>query len=197
MPRSSRVDARTKTMSATALTCRTLSHAMTPIPVPAARRLELRQLGQYEIRMVCMRMCTRWRRDVFDADTNVLVSSKGGYGTPDTYLVQAHGTGRLPRTAARAAFRAVVGEPKSAVIDDPGDWSTPAPAKKSAPAAKQAPAKQAPAKKAATMPSPARKAAPVKAAKQVEPDRKKPPVKGAAPRARRASPAISFSSPAP
>jgi len=106
------VDVRTKTMSAAALTCRTLGHAMSPVPVKPARRMELRQLGQYAIRVVCLRGCSRWREQVFDDATDELVSTKGDYTDKDSYLVQQHGTGRLPRTAARGAYRRKVGEPE-------------------------------------------------------------------------------------
>jgi hypothetical protein len=106
------IDVRTKTMTAAALTCRRLGHAMTAVPVPPRRRLELRRLGQYAERLVCLRGCTRWREDVSDAATEELVSSHGGYIDKAGYLIQTRGTGRLPRTAAKAAYRKRVGAPK-------------------------------------------------------------------------------------
>jgi len=122
MPRK-KIDARTKTMSPAALRCRTLGHAMEFVPVTPARRMELRQLGQYAERVVCLRGCSRWREQVFDAETNELVAQTGNYTDKDSYLLQAKGTGRLPRSAARAAFHAVVGEPDALpAVPIPDEW---------------------------------------------------------------------------
>jgi hypothetical protein len=152
------LDVRTKTMSPAALTCRTLGHAMTPVPVKPARRMELKQLGQYAIRVVCLRGCSRWREQVFDDDTEELIYTKGSYTDPDSYLVQQHGTGRLPRTQARAAFRRKVGEPEvdpdfvpMVPRESKVRRSAPAAAKAAAPAKVPAkvPAKAAPAQRPA------------------------------------------------
>jgi len=122
-----KIDARTKTMSAAALRCRTLGHAMEFVPVTPARRLELRQLGQYAERVVCLRGCSRWREQVFDAQTHELVAQSGNYTDKDSYLVQARGTGRLPRSAARAAYHAMVAEPDALpAVPVPGEWRAPA-----------------------------------------------------------------------
>lgn len=99
------IDARTKTMSAVALTCRALKHGMVEKPVPRSRELELRRLGQYEIRMVCFRGCGRFRSQICDEETDEVIGTTGGYTDPQTYLVQERGTGRLSPAAARAAYR--------------------------------------------------------------------------------------------
>lgn len=121
------IDARTKTMSAAALACRRLGgHAMTPVPVATARRLELRQLGQYAERLVCLRGCSRWREDVFDGQTHELVARRGSYLDKDSYLVQGGGGGRLPQAAARAAYRKMVGEPELVPgVPLPEEWAEP------------------------------------------------------------------------
>lgn len=98
------IDNRTKTMSLVALTCRTFGHAYVEAKVPRARELELKQVGQYEIRMVCSRGCSRHRECLFDLATDEPIGESGGYYNADEYLVQAHGTGRLPRAAARGAY---------------------------------------------------------------------------------------------
>lgn len=112
MPRS-QIDVRTRTMTSQALTCRTFGHAPQPIPVPARRRTELRQLGQYAIRAVCLRGCTRWWENLYDLDTDELVASRNGYLDKEGYLIHERGSGRLPRTSARAAWKKVVGMPKA------------------------------------------------------------------------------------
>lgn len=109
-----RIDVRTKTMTRQALTCRTYGHAPQPIPVPARRRAELRQRGQYADRCVCLRGCTRWWENIYDLDTHELVARRSGYLDKDGYLIHDRGSGRLPRAAARAAWRKVVGPPKAA-----------------------------------------------------------------------------------
>lgn len=111
------IDVRTKTMSAVALECRTLGHMPARIPVPAARRLELRDRGQKMLRIVCARRvhdegCGRWRELIIDIETGEIVSDRGDYTDKDRYLVQTPGTGRLPRREARKAFFKRVGEPK-------------------------------------------------------------------------------------
>lgn len=122
-----KIDARTKTMSAAALRCRTLGHAMEFVPVSPARRLELRQLGQYAERVVCLRGCSRWREQVFDADTDELVGQSGNYTDKDSYLLQTKGMGRLPRSAARAALHAQLGEPdRPPAVPIPDQWQLPA-----------------------------------------------------------------------
>jgi len=160
MPRK-RIDARTRTMSVAALTCRTLGHALTPVPVKAERRLELRQRGQYAIRVVCQRGCSRWREQVFDAATDELVYTKGDYTDKDTYLVQQRGTGRLPRQAARAAFRQKVGEPE---VDPDFVPMVPVVQKARKPAKASADKAAAPAVKSAPAQRPRKRAAPKKAA---------------------------------
>lgn len=127
------IDARTKTMSAAALACRKLGHAMTPVPVAAARRMELRQLGQYADRLICLRGCGRWREDVFAIDGDELVARSGDYLDKESYLVQQKGTGRLPREAARRAYRQRVGEPDVAPsVPVPEQWLQPAPRRRPA-----------------------------------------------------------------
>jgi len=113
----SKIDARTKTMSAVALACRTLGHMPVLVPVPAADRLAYRDKGQRMLRILCARRindqgCGRWREIILDIDTDEVISERGDYTNKDQYLVQAKGTGRLPRRAARGAFFKVVGEPK-------------------------------------------------------------------------------------
>lgn len=135
-----RIDARTKTMSTAALTCRTLGHCMVQVPVKPERRSELRKLGQYAIRVVCLRGCSRWREQVFDDATDEYCYSKGDYTDKDSYLVQARGTGRLPRTAARAAFRRAVAEPQ---VPESALVAAAVPAAKKVPAKKAAPARRA------------------------------------------------------
>lgn len=98
------IDNRTKTMSLTALRCRTFGHAYVEVKVPRGREVELKQIGQYEIRMVCERGCTRHRECLFDMATDELIGETGGYYDEDAYLVQEKGTGRLPRAAARGAY---------------------------------------------------------------------------------------------
>lgn len=105
------IDSRTKTMSAVALTCRTFGHGMVEKPTPRARELELRKLGQYEQRLVCFRGCTRWHTNICDSATDEVISSTGGYGDKQSYLVQERGTGRLSRQAARGAYRRRVPRP--------------------------------------------------------------------------------------
>jgi hypothetical protein len=122
-----KIDVRTKTMSPAAKKCRTIgAHAMDFVPVSPARRLELRQRGQYAERMVCLRGCSRWREQVFDADTDELVAQSGGYLDKDSYLVQARGTGRLPRAAARAAYHSSISDPElPPAVPLPEAWQTP------------------------------------------------------------------------
>lgn len=107
-----RVDPRTKTMSDEALTCRTLGHAPVPVPVPARERAALARIGQYMIHLKCLRGCTRWRKDIYRTSDDELVSSNGNYEDKKSYLVQERGTGRMPRSAARRAWRRRVGVPK-------------------------------------------------------------------------------------
>lgn len=122
-----KIDVRTKTMSPAAKKCRTIgAHAMDFVPVSPARRLELRQRGQYAERMVCLRGCSRWREQVFDENTDELVATSGGYLDKDSYLVQARGTGRLPRAAARAAYHSSVSEPElTPAVPLPDAWQPP------------------------------------------------------------------------
>ncbi len=100
-----RIDARTKQMSNTTLACRTLGHGMVEKPVPRDRELELKRLGQYEIRMVCFRGCGRYRSVICDAGTDEVIGAGGSGYTDKTYQVPERGSGRLPRAAARAAYR--------------------------------------------------------------------------------------------
>ena len=99
-----RIDARTKSMSDEAVTCRSWRHSMVPIPTPAPLRSEYRQKGQRFIKLVCSRGCSYWRSYILDLDTDEVIGSNSGYTNPHEYLVQAQGTGRLPVAAARAAF---------------------------------------------------------------------------------------------
>ncbi len=99
-----RIDARTRTMSTVTLACRSLGHGMVEKKVPRARELELKQLGQYEVQMVCFRGCGRWRNVICDAATDEVVGQSGNY-TDKSYLVAEHGTGRLGRAASRGAYR--------------------------------------------------------------------------------------------
>lgn len=121
------IDVRTKTMSTAAKKCRTIGHAMEFVPVSPARRLELRQRGQYAERLVCLRGCSRWREQVFDAATDELVGQTGNYTDKDSYLLQAKGTGRLSRAAARAAYHQAVGDPELVpAVPIPPEWEAPA-----------------------------------------------------------------------
>lgn len=105
-------DYRTNSMSTEALTCRTWGHAMVPLPTPADQRLEYRRRGQRITRLQCTRGCGYWREVVRDRYTGEPVTSgRSGYadGGKD-YLVQEHGTGRLPKAAAYVAFCRVAGD---------------------------------------------------------------------------------------
>jgi hypothetical protein len=99
-----RVDARTKTMSHEAKTCRSWGHSSVPLPTPAKLRMEYRQKGQRYKKLVCSRGCSYWRLYILDRATGDVISSTSGYTNPAEYLVQTKGTGRLPKAAARAAW---------------------------------------------------------------------------------------------
>lgn len=98
-----RVDPRTKTMSAEALTCRTLGHAPTQIPVPADERRAHREQGKRLIKTVCLRDCSYWRNVVVDLGTGER-TCRSGYTDRDSYCVMAKGTGRLPQSEATLAW---------------------------------------------------------------------------------------------
>jgi hypothetical protein len=122
-----KIDARTKTMSTAAKKCRTIGHAMEFVPVSPARRLELKQRGQYAERLVCLRGCSRFREQVFDEQTDELVAQTGNYSDKDSYLLQTRGQGRLSRAAARAAYHQAVSEPElPPAVPMPEGWEMPA-----------------------------------------------------------------------
>lgn len=99
-----RIDVRTRTMSHEAKTCRSWGHAMVPIPTPARVRAEYRQKGQRYKKLVCSRGCSYWRAFILDRNDDEVISVTSGYTNPSEYLVQSQGTGRLPKSAARAAW---------------------------------------------------------------------------------------------
>jgi hypothetical protein len=105
-----RVDARTKTMSREALTCRSFGHSPVPVPVEAKERLGAKRKGQRIIQLVCSRGCGYERRIIADWSTCEVISQTSKYSDPGSYLVKEHGAGRVPRQASRAAFFALVGD---------------------------------------------------------------------------------------
>lgn len=110
------IDKRTKTMSDVALKCRALGHAMDEVEVAPRIRAEHHARGQRLVRIECLRelggmTCGRWREVVTDMSTGELISQRGNYQDPDTYLVQG-GAGRLSRAAARVAYYHRRGEVK-------------------------------------------------------------------------------------
>jgi hypothetical protein len=102
--RRAQIDVRTKTMSDQALMCRSFGHAPVLVPTPAATQREFRKRGQRMSTLRCERGCSYWREVIIDAATGETIGAKSGYDNPAEYLVQEHGTGRLPRAAARVAF---------------------------------------------------------------------------------------------
>ncbi len=98
------IDVRTQTMSAEALTCRTFGHAIAPVDTPAALRARHRRHGERLIMLRCSRGCSYWRDLIVDLYNGEEIRVRSGYTDPASYLVQEHGTGRLRRAAARAAF---------------------------------------------------------------------------------------------
>lgn len=102
--RSVQLDARTNTMSTTALMCRSIGHATTLVPTAPKVRREFLALGQRLMRLKCSRGCSYWRELILDANTGELIGARSGYDNPEEYLVQTPGSGRLPRAAARVAF---------------------------------------------------------------------------------------------
>lgn len=98
------IDTRTQTMSQTALTCRTFGHSVTMIPTPGPLRMQHKRLGERLIQLRCSRGCSYSRDLVVDYYTGELLRAKSWYTDPGEYLVQEHGSGRLPKAAARAAF---------------------------------------------------------------------------------------------
>lgn len=102
--RRAQIDARTKTMSAQALTCRSLGHSPVLKPTPPAVRADYRKKGQRLVRITCGNGCSYWREIIMDIATGETIGAKSGYDNPADYLVQTPGAGRLPRSAARVAF---------------------------------------------------------------------------------------------
>lgn len=98
------VDERTKDMSLAALTCRRFGHAWFELPQGKRRRAELRLAGLSESVIKCER-CTLTLVEQVDLDTWEVRSRRPEGGYPDNYLAPK-GTGRVPRSAARAAHAA-------------------------------------------------------------------------------------------
>lgn len=107
--RRTRIDARTKTMSAEALTCRSFGHQPVLVPTAPATMADLRKRGQRMARLRCRNGCSYWREIIMDMATGETISNRSGYENPGDYLVQTPGSGRLPRGAARLAFFQVAG----------------------------------------------------------------------------------------
>lgn len=99
------IDTRTQTMSATALQCRTFGHHVTMLPTPAKLRASHKRDGERLIQLRCTRDCGYSRDLVVDFWSGESLRERTWYaeGGKD-YLVQGHGMGRLPKSAARAAF---------------------------------------------------------------------------------------------
>lgn len=109
------IDERTTTMSKTALMCRTIGHHPVFFKTPPLLRAQHRRKGERLIMLRCDHQidvpCPYARDIIADYYSGKVLHAKSGYqdGGKD-YLVQATGTGRLPRAAARVAFFAAVGD---------------------------------------------------------------------------------------
>jgi hypothetical protein len=102
--RRAQIDVRTKTMSDTALMCRSFGHSPVIVPTAPAVRADFRKLGQRLVRIKCGNGCSYWREIIIDMATGETIGAKSGYDNPQEYLVQETGSGRLPRGSARVAF---------------------------------------------------------------------------------------------
>lgn len=99
------IDERTKTMSTTALLCRSIGHSLTLLPTPGPLRAQHRKNGERLVQLRCTRDCPYFRDVVVDLWSGETLRQNSGYfDGGKEYLVQVHGTGRLSKAASRAAF---------------------------------------------------------------------------------------------
>lgn len=95
------VDDRTVNLEEEFLACRAEGHKLGPmVPATSARRAELAKVGQVEVYRTC-ELCKATRTQLLELPWCTVLESH--YEYPEGYLL-AKGSGRLPRSAAVAAY---------------------------------------------------------------------------------------------